>query len=66
MTFASNAANNGRKIFDVDNNATAKICRLRTAISNLSYGAHYVDTTGAITNSAGNAYKCTPTCAIYK
>lgn len=62
----SNAANNGRKIFDVDNNATAKICRLRTAISNLSYGAHYVDTTGAITNSAGNAYKCTPTCAIYK
>lgn len=62
----SNAANNGRKIFDIGSNETAKICRLRTAISNLSYGAHYVDTTGAITNSAGNAYKCIPTCAIYK
>ena len=65
LSTPSNAANNGRIIYALENQSSAQYCRLRSANRGISYSAWYVYAPGSLSyTSAHNAYRCAPACVI--
>lgn len=66
LTAPSNAANNGRIIYALENHNSAHYCRLRSACRGNSHNAWIVTTSGNLDSyySAYNAYRCAPACVI--
>ena len=65
LTTRSNAANSGRIIYALENQTSARSCRLRSAIRGNSYNAWYVYTAGQLYNYVAYvASRAAPACAI--
>lgn len=65
LSSPSNAANDGRKIFGLNAQTTARTCRLRSARRGTANSVWYVSTSGEVSyDTASAALRCAPACAI--